>query len=61
MSPSRLSVVRHGKGWAVKSGDDFIGLTRRREDAELALAVLMMMDEPPPSPALAQPGTLDAA
>jgi hypothetical protein len=41
-----LSVVRHGQGWAVKFGDDFIGVTRRREDADAALAILMSNLEP---------------
>ncbi len=41
MNAARLTVVPHGKTWAVKCGDDFLGVTRRLEDAMAVLKALM--------------------
>ena len=40
MNQMRLSIVPHGRTWAVKCGEDFIGVTRRLEDAVSAMRLL---------------------
>jgi hypothetical protein len=45
----KLSVVRHGDGWAIKHGDGFLGLSASREEA---LRLLQTLHDAPAQPQL---------
>jgi hypothetical protein len=49
----RLSVVRHGDGWAIKHGDGFLGVSTCRQEA---LRLLQTLRDAPAQPRLRRAG-----